>query len=142
MRPYVLDMIIDNCCMQLVSKPEQFDVMVMPNLYGNIVDNLAAGLVGGAGVVTGESQGAECVIFEPGARHSFQEAIGRNIANPSAMILCAANMLKHIYLNEYGEALEGAVKKVIRDGKVKTRDLGGYATTTNFAHAVIDNLWT
>ena len=126
--------------MQLVSKPQQFDVMVMPNLYGNIVDNLAAGLVGGAGVVTGESCGAECVVFEPGTRHSFQEAIGRNIANPTAMILCAADMLKHIYFHEHGEMLEKAVKKVIKDGKVKTRDMGGYASTTDFTHAVIDNL--
>lgn len=70
-------MIIDNCCMQLVSNPDQFDVMVMPNLYGNIVDNLAAGLVGGAGVVTGQSVGSDYVIFEPGSRHSFKEAFGR-----------------------------------------------------------------
>lgn len=70
-------MIIDNCCMQLVSRPEQFDVMVMPNLYGNIVDNLAAGLIGGAGVVSGQSIGSDAVIFEPGARHSYQEALGR-----------------------------------------------------------------
>lgn len=70
-------MIIDNCCMQLVSRPEQFDVMVMPNLYGNIIDNLAAGLVGGAGVVAGRSIGSDAVIFEPGARHSYQQAFGR-----------------------------------------------------------------
>lgn len=70
-------MIIDNCCMQLVSNPEQFDVMVMPNLYGNIIDNLSAGLVGGAGVVTGQSLGKDYVIFEPGSRHSWAEAFGR-----------------------------------------------------------------
>lgn len=70
-------MIIDNCCMQLVARPEQFDVMVMPNLYGNIIDNLASGLVGGAGVVAGQSVGSDYVIFEPGARHTYQEALGR-----------------------------------------------------------------
>lgn len=70
-------MIIDNTCMQLVARPEQFDVMVMPNLYGNIIDNLAAGLVGGAGIVAGQSVGKDYVIFEPGARHTYQEALGR-----------------------------------------------------------------
>uniref|UniRef100_A0A915DE80 Isocitrate dehydrogenase [NAD] subunit, mitochondrial n=1 Tax=Ditylenchus dipsaci TaxID=166011 RepID=A0A915DE80_9BILA len=132
-------MIIDNCCMQLVSNPEQFDVMVMPNLYGNIVDNLAAGLVGGAGVVTGQSVGSDYVIFEPGSRHSFKEGFGRQIANPTAMILCCANMLSHLHLNTYGTALRSAVEKTIAQGKVKTRDLGGYATTGDFVYSVIDN---
>ncbi|KAL3126066.1 hypothetical protein niasHT_001705 [Heterodera trifolii] len=132
-------MIIDNCCMQLVARPEQFDVMVMPNLYGNIVDNLAAGLVGGAGVVNGESVGSDYVIFEPGSRHTFKEAFGRQIANPTAMILCCANMLNHLHLDQYGSALRESVEKVIRDGKVRTRDLGGYATTGEFVSEVIDN---
>lgn len=70
-------MIIDNCCMQLVSRPEQFDVMVMPNLYGNIVGNLGAGLVGGAGVVASRSIGSDAVIFEPGARHAYEQAFGK-----------------------------------------------------------------
>ncbi|TKR71775.1 hypothetical protein L596_019319 [Steinernema carpocapsae] len=131
-------MIIDNTCMQLVSRPEQFDVMVMPNLYGNIIDNLAAGLIGGAGVVSGQSIGSDYVIFEPGSRHSFQEAIGRQIANPTAMILSAANMLNHLHLDDYGRALRSAVETVIKDGKVKTRDLGGYASTSEFTDAVID----
>ncbi|KAK0419548.1 hypothetical protein QR680_014204 [Steinernema hermaphroditum] len=132
-------MIIDNTCMQLVSRPEQFDVMVMPNLYGNIIDNLAAGLIGGAGVVSGQSVGSDYVIFEPGSRHSFQEAIGRQIANPTAMILSASNMLNHLHLDEYGRGLRLAVEKVIKDGKVKTRDLGGYASTSEFTDAIIEN---
>jgi len=131
------NMIIDNCCMQLVSKPQQFSVMVMPNLYGNIIDNLAAGLVGGAGVVTGESYGADYAVFEPGARHSYQEAIGRNIANPTAMLLCASNMLMHMNLDRYGKALRAAVKAVIKEGKTLTRDMGGYATTSDFSDAVL-----
>ncbi|GMT04479.1 hypothetical protein PENTCL1PPCAC_26653 [Pristionchus entomophagus] len=130
-------MIIDNTCMQLVNAPEQFDVMVMPNLYGNIVDNLAAGLVGGAGVVTGKSFGRDFVIFEPGSRHSFQQAMGRGIANPAAMILSAANMLEHLHLVDHGKALRKAVEDVIREGKVRTRDLGGYNSTNEFADAVI-----
>jgi len=83
-------MIVDNCCMQLVSKPQQFDVMVLPNLYGNIVGNLTVGLAGGAGIVPGESYSNDVAIFEPGARHSFATAAGRNIANPTAMLLCSA----------------------------------------------------
>ncbi|NXG59214.1 IDH3B dehydrogenase, partial [Hemiprocne comata] len=80
----------------LVQNPYQFDVLVMPNLYGNIIDNLAAGLVGGAGVVPGESYSAEYAVFEMGARHPFAQAVGRNIANPTAMLLSAANMLRHL----------------------------------------------
>ncbi|CAI4231010.1 unnamed protein product [Auanema sp. JU1783] len=130
-------MIVDNTCMQMVSNPEQFDVLVMPNLYGNIIDNLAAGLVGGAGVVTGQSVGSDFVIFEPGCRHSFQQAFGRNIANPTAMILCTANMLDHLHLTDHGNALRKAVENVIREKRVRTRDLGGYNTTIEFADAVI-----
>uniref|UniRef100_A0A7E4VD36 Isocitrate dehydrogenase [NAD] subunit, mitochondrial n=1 Tax=Panagrellus redivivus TaxID=6233 RepID=A0A7E4VD36_PANRE len=133
------NMIVDNCAMQLVSRPERFDVMVMPNLYGNIVDNLAAGLVGGAGVVSGMSVGSDNVVFETGARHPYAEASGRNIANPTAMIICAANMLQHLHLEDHGRALRRAVEKTIKEGKVRTRDLGGYSTTRDFTFAVIDN---
>ncbi|NWS13921.1 IDH3B dehydrogenase, partial [Pachyramphus minor] len=159
-------MIIDNCCMQLVQNPYQFDVLVMPNLYGNIVDNLAAGLVGGAGVVPGESYSAEYAVFELGARHPFAQAVGRNIANPTAMLLSASNMLRHLkYVLGWAGGLQGApggcradpllcppslehhsnlisdaVKKVIKGGKVRTRDLGGYSTTSDFVKSVIDNL--
>ncbi|NWI06921.1 IDH3B dehydrogenase, partial [Tichodroma muraria] len=150
---------------QLVQNPYQFDVLVMPNLYGNIVDNLAAGLVGGAGVVPGESYSAEYAVFELGARHPFAQAVGRNIANPTAMLLSASNMLRHLkYVlgskGGFGGASEGltpclplfssleyhsnmisdAVKKVIKGGKVRTRDLGGYSTTSDFVKSVIDNL--
>merc|ERR1712183_965106 len=90
-------MIVDNTCMQLVSKPQQFDVMVLPNLYGSIVDNVGAGLVGGAGVVPGRSFGKEFAIFEPGARHTFAQVAGQNVANPTAMLLAACDMLEHIH---------------------------------------------
>ncbi|KAI8481014.1 PREDICTED: isocitrate dehydrogenase [NAD] subunit beta, mitochondrial-like isoform X3 [Branchiostoma belcheri] len=134
------NMIIDNCCMQLVSNPYQFDVMVMPNLYGNIVDNLAAGLVGGAGIVPGESYSHSYAVFETGARHPFAQAVGRNIANPTAMLLSAANMLKHMHLEYHGQMISDAVERVIKVGKVRTRDMGGYATTTDLTTAIIDNL--
>ncbi|XP_014673064.1 PREDICTED: isocitrate dehydrogenase [NAD] subunit beta, mitochondrial-like isoform X2 [Priapulus caudatus] len=133
-------MIIDNCCMQLVSNPWQFDVMVMPNLYGNIVDNLGAGLVGGAGVVTGENYSQDSVIFEPGARHSFQEGVGRNIANPTAVLLAASKMLDHLNMHEYASRLANAVYNVFKLGKVRTRDMGGQATTTDFTNAVLDTI--
>ncbi|XP_014858073.1 PREDICTED: isocitrate dehydrogenase [NAD] subunit beta, mitochondrial isoform X1 [Poecilia mexicana] len=134
------NIIIDNCCMQLVQNPYQFDVLVMPNLYGNIIDNLAAGLVGGAGVVPGESYSAEYAVFETGARHPFAQAVGRNIANPTAMLLSAANMLKHLNLEYHSQMVSEAVKKVIKQGKVRTRDLGGYSTTGDFVQAVVENL--
>uniref|UniRef100_A0A0N4Z643 Isocitrate dehydrogenase [NAD] subunit, mitochondrial n=1 Tax=Parastrongyloides trichosuri TaxID=131310 RepID=A0A0N4Z643_PARTI len=132
-------MIVDNTCMQLVSNPDQFDVMVMPNLYGNIIDNLAAGLVGGAGVVPSKSIGSDFVMFEPGSKHSFQQALGRDIANPTAMILACSNLLHHVHLDTYSIALRKAVEKTIREGKVRTRDLGGYASATDFTYAVIEN---
>jgi len=134
------NMIVDNCCMQMVSKPQQFDVLVLPNLYGNIIDNLAAGLVGGAGVVAGSSYSSDVAIFEPGARHAFQEATGKNVANPTAMLLCAANMLNHINLQYHGDVIKNAVDRVIRAGKVKTHDMGGYATTVQFQQAVINSI--
>lgn len=133
-------MIIDNTCMQLVSHPKQFDVMVMPNLYGSIIDNLAAGLVGGAGVVPGASYSSDCVIHEPGARHTYGQAVGKNIANPTAMLFCASKMLRHVNLHDYAHLVQSAVEKVIASGKVRTRDQGGYASTTDFTKAVIEQL--
>lgn len=133
-------MIVDNTTMQLVSHPQQFDVMVTPNLYGNIVDNIASGLVGGAGVVPGASYSAEHVIFEPGARHTFSEAVGKNIANPTAMLLCSSKMLRDLNLLHYANMIFEAVKSVIKDGKVRTKDLGGQNTTDEFTKAIIANL--
>ncbi|KAH9643180.1 hypothetical protein HF086_010632 [Spodoptera exigua] len=130
-------MIVDNCSMQMVSNPNQFDVMVTPNLYGNIVDNLASGLVGGAGVVAGASYSAECAVFEQGARHIFSGAVGKNIANPTAMLLCSANLLAHVNLHPYSRMIKNAINKVLTDGKVRTKDLGGQSTTKDFTNAVI-----
>jgi isocitrate dehydrogenase (NAD+) len=91
-------MIVDNTCMQLVSKPQQFDMMVMPNLYGNIVANICTGLVGGAGIISGSNYGYTCAMFESGTRNSGNVIAGKNIANPSGMLFAAANMLKYIGL--------------------------------------------
>jgi len=133
-------MIVDNACMQLTSHPQQFDVMVMPNLYGNIIDNVCVGLAGGAGLVPGESYSADTVVFETGARHAFSNAVGRNIANPTASLLTASNMLHHINLKSHADLIHDAVAKVIKDKKVRTPDLGGHATMTEFTQAVISNL--
>ncbi|XP_040575682.1 isocitrate dehydrogenase [NAD] subunit beta, mitochondrial isoform X2 [Lepeophtheirus salmonis] len=133
-------MIVDNCTMQLVTNPHQFDVLVTPNLYGHIITNLTAGLVGGAGLVPGESYSSECVCFEPGARHAFSGAAGKNLANPTAMLLTASNMLRHLNMNKHGDQIENAVNKVLRAGKVKTQDIGGYASTSDFTEEVIKNL--
>ncbi|GAB6022318.1 Isocitrate dehydrogenase [NAD] subunit beta, mitochondrial [Chamberlinius hualienensis] len=134
------NIIIDNCTMQLVMRPHQFDVLVMPNLYGDILDNAAAGLVGGAGVVAGESYSSECVVFEPGARHAYYDAVGRDVANPTAMFLSATNMLRHVNMENYSVAIEKAMFKVLNDGKVRTKDMGGHSTNTAFTKAVIHNL--
>ncbi|XP_076636379.1 isocitrate dehydrogenase [NAD] subunit beta, mitochondrial [Colletes latitarsis] len=133
-------MIVDNCTMQMVSNPHQFDVMVLPNLYGNILDNLASGLVGGAGVVAGASYSPECVVFEPGARHTYSEAVGKNVANPTALLLCAVKLLRHVNLKHYSEQIKDALNRVLNDGKVLTKDLGGQSSTTEFTNAVINCL--
>lgn len=133
-------MIVDNATMQMVSNPSQFDVLVTPNLYGNIVDNLASGLVGGAGVVAGASYSAECAVFEQGARHIFSGAVGKNIANPTAMLRTSANMLSHVNLHSYSAMIKKAINKVLTDGKIRTKDLGGQSTTNAFTAAVIHSL--
>jgi len=133
-------MIVDNACMQMVSNPQQFDVLVMPNLYGNIISNVATGLVGGAGLVAGEAYSKDCVVFEPGARHSFGEAVGKNVANPAALLFCASNLLDHARLHHYGGMIRESVYRVLEARKVRTKDLGGYATTRQFTAAVISNL--
>ncbi|CAB1315434.1 unnamed protein product [Coregonus sp. 'balchen'] len=106
----------------------------------NIILQMASGLVGGAGVVPGESYSAEYAVFETGARHPFAQAVGRNIANPTAMLLSAANMLHHLNLEYHSNMVSDAVRRVIKQGKVRTRDLGGYSTTGDFVQAVVGNL--
>uniref|UniRef100_C1C2H4 Isocitrate dehydrogenase [NAD] subunit, mitochondrial n=1 Tax=Caligus clemensi TaxID=344056 RepID=C1C2H4_CALCM len=133
-------MIVDNTTMQLVSKSHQFDVMVMPNLYGNIIDNLAAGLIGGAGLVAGASYSADVAVFEPGARHTFDAGVGKNVTNPTAMLLSAAKLLEHVGLDAHGGKIKNGVERVLKSQKTRTRDLGGFATTNDFTAAVIANL--
>jgi isocitrate dehydrogenase (NAD+) len=126
--------------MQLVAKPGQFDVMVMPNLYGAIVSNIGAALVGGPGIVPGCNVGREYALFEPGCRHVAQDLMGTNRANPAAMILSATMMLRHLGLDSIANNIAAATFGVINAAKVRTADMGGSATTSEFTSEVIKHL--
>jgi isocitrate dehydrogenase (NAD+) len=133
------DRIVDNMCMQLVQKPEQYDVLVLPNLYGDIVSDLAAGLVGGLGVAPGANIGTEAAVFEP-VHGSAPKYAGQNKANPTALMLSGGLMLRHLGHVDAAERVESAVRDVIADGRTVTYDLGGTAGTSQFADAVIARL--
>jgi len=129
------DRIVDNLCMQLVQKPELYDVLVLPNLYGDIVSDLAAGLVGGLGVAPGANIGEKAAVFEP-VHGSAPKYAGQDRANPTALILSAALMLRHIGETDVADAVERSVREVIAKGVTVTADLGGRAGTREFAEAV------
>jgi isocitrate dehydrogenase (NAD+) len=129
------DRIVDNMCMQLVQKPELYDVLVLPNLYGDIVSDLAAGLVGGLGVAPGANIGEKAAVFEP-VHGSAPKYAGQNKANPTALILSGALMLRHLGETAAADAVETAVRSVIADGQTVTYDLGGSAGTREFGEAV------
>lgn len=132
------EILVDNLCMQLVQDPTQFDVLVMPNLYGDIVSDLAAGLIGGLGVAQGANIGLYGAVFEP-VHGSAPDIKDKGIANPTAMLLSAIEMLRYIEENKYADKIEKALFKTLEGGKF-TPDLGGECTTTQFADAVISNL--
>lgn len=136
----VKDLIVDNASMQAVSKPQQFDVMVTPNMYGAILSNIGAALVGGPGFVPGASYGREYAVFEPGCRHVGLDITGKNVANPTAMILSAVKLLEHLGLQEHADRIENATKSVLADGQITTKDIGGSASTTEFTDAIIEKL--
>jgi len=127
--------IVDAACMHLVMNPGQFDVLVMPNLYGDIVSDLCAGLVGGLGVVGAANLGTEMGVFEA-VHGSAPDIAGKNVANPTALLLSAVLMLVHIDEQAAADAIMSALRHVLADGKVRTRDLGGTASTSAFADAV------
>jgi len=133
------DRIVDNMCMQLVQKPELYDVLVLPNLYGDIVSDLAAGLVGGLGVAPGANIGEGTAVFEP-VHGSAPKYAGQDVANPTALILSAALMLRHLGETAAGERVEAAVRHVIGEGRHLPRDLGGNAGTRDFAAAVAERV--
>ncbi len=133
------EMIVDNACMQLVLDPLRFDVLLLENLYGDIVSDVAAGLVGGLGVVPGANIGDECAVFET-VHGSAPDIKGKNVANPTAMILAAVMMLRHIGESESAERIYSALVKVLSEKKVRTPDIGGSATTTEFTQAIIKEM--
>jgi isocitrate dehydrogenase (NAD+) len=127
--------IVDAACMQLVMRPEKFDVLVLPNLYGDIVSDLCAGLVGGLGVVPGANIGLESAVFEA-VHGSAPDIADKNLANPTALLLSAVMMLNHIGERDRAERIRGALTRVLTAGAVRTRDLGGEASTTEFTDAI------
>jgi isocitrate dehydrogenase (NAD+) len=133
------DRIVDNMCMQLVQKPDLYDVLVLPNLYGDIVSDLAAGLVGGLGVAPGANIGTEAAVFEP-VHGSAPKYAGMNRANPTALILSGALMLRHLGHPDAADRVETALREVVAEGVATTYDLGGPAGTSQFADAIIERL--
>jgi isocitrate dehydrogenase (NAD+) len=131
--------IVDAACMHLVMHPEQFDVLLLPNLYGDIVSDLCAGLVGGLGVVGAANLGGDIGVFEA-VHGSAPDIAGKGIANPTALLLSAVMMLRHIDEAEAAERVMQALGDVLRVGIVRTRDLGGTASTLEFADAVCEAL--
>jgi isocitrate dehydrogenase (NAD+) len=133
------DRIVDNMCMQLVQKPDLYDVLVLPNLYGDIVSDLAAGLVGGLGVAPGANIGAEAAVFEP-VHGSAPKYAGQDRADPTAMILSGVLMLRHLGEPAAAERVEGALRAVLAEGRHVTHDLGGNAGTSEMATAICERL--
>ena len=132
------EILVDNLCMQLVQNPEQFDVLVLPNLYGDIVSDLCAGLIGGLGVAQGANIGENCAVFEP-VHGSAPDIKGQNKANPTALLLSAIEMLRYIGENSYAEKIQRALYSVFKKG-LFTQDLGGDKTTKEFTDLVISEM--
>ena len=133
------DRIVDNMCMQLVQKPEAYDVLVAPNLYGDIISDLAAGLVGGLGIAPGANIGEDSAVFEA-VHGSAPKYAGQDRANPTALILSAALMLRHLGEVDAGARIEEAVRAVIGEGEVRTADLGGRPGRRAYGHAVAERV--
>ena len=129
------ELIVDNASMQLVMRPETFDVLLLPNLYGDIVSDLAAGLVGGLGVVPGANMGEKCAVFEA-VHGSAPDIAGQGVANPTALMSSSILMLRHLGESVAADRLQQAIMAAFRQGDVLTRDLGGTATTRQFTDAV------
>lgn len=132
------EILVDNCCMQLVQNPNQFDVLLLPNLYGDIVSDLCAGLIGGLGIAQGANIGENYAVFEP-VHGSAPDIAGQDKANPTAMLMSAIEMLNYIGENEAGKRIRLALFDTL-DAGIKTVDLGGNASCTKFTQAIIDRL--
>ncbi|MFT7280121.1 MAG: isocitrate dehydrogenase (NAD+) [Gammaproteobacteria bacterium] len=133
------EMIVDATCMKLVMTPEEFDVIVTTNLFGDILSDLCAGLVGGLGMAPGANIGEDAAIFEA-VHGSAPDIAGKNLANPTSVILASIQMLEHLNMGDTAERIRSAVADVIKSGDRTTRDLGGSHGTTDFTQSVIDRL--
>jgi isocitrate dehydrogenase (NAD+) len=133
------ELIVDNCCMQLVLDPTRFDMLLLENLYGDIVSDLCAGFIGGLGMAPGANIGEEAAVFEA-VHGSAPDLAGKNLANPTALILSGAMMLDHLGEHVAADNVRAAVNDVLREGKKITRDLGGTAGTTEVAEAIAGRL--
>jgi isocitrate dehydrogenase (NAD+) len=133
------EMIVDNTCMQLVMNPHQFDVIVTTNLFGDILSDLCAGLVGGLGMAPGANIGEDCAIFEA-VHGSAPDIAGKNLANPTSVILASIQMLEYLNMSDKAEKIRAALKNVIESGDRTTRDLGGEHGTTDFTEALLERL--
>jgi isocitrate dehydrogenase (NAD+) len=129
------EIIVDNCCMQLVLDPTRFDMLLLENLYGDIVSDLCAGFIGGLGMAPGANIGEGVAIFEA-VHGSAPDIAGKNLANPMAIILSGAMMLDHMGEADAGRRVREAVFAILREGQVLTRDLGGNAGTSQIAEAI------
>jgi len=133
------ELIVDNACMQMVLNPQQFDMLLLPNLYGDVMSDLAAGLVGGLGVVPSGNIGDESAMFEA-VHGTAPDIAGKGLANPTALLMSGIMMLDHLGERPAARRIEAALERVYREGKHATRDLGGRATTQEFTDAVISAL--
>ena len=133
------DIIVDTASMQLVMRPEQFDILLCENLYGDIVSDLCAGLIGGLGLVPGANIGEKGAVFEA-VHDSAPDIAGKGFANPTALLQSAILMLQHIGERAAADKIESAMLKTFEDGKVRTRDIGGTASTDEFADAIIEKM--
>lgn len=133
------DKIIDNCCMQLVMNPQQFDVMVMENLYGDIVSDLCAGLIGGLGLAPGANIGEIGAVFEA-VHGSAPDIAGQGLANPTAVLMSAILMLRHLGERDAADAVERAMLAVLAEGQTLTKDMGGTAKTADYASAIVEKM--
>ena len=140
-------MIVDNCSMQLVKNTSQFDVMVAPNLYGTIISHICAGnnsfysgITGGVGMTPGACIGKEQALFSQGMPHSGMSIAGKDIANPTSMLLSSIMMLRYLGLPRFADQISVALNEVLTEGKIKTKDIGGNSTTSEFTKAVVHNL--
>lgn len=132
-------LIVDNTCMQLVMKPEQFDIMVMPNLYGDILSDLTSGLIGGLGLLPSCNKNDDCAIFEA-VHGSAPDIAGKGIANPTALLLSAVMMLEHLNFKDEANRIKKAINDVLENADIRTPDLGGTSSTKEYTDAIIQRL--